>query len=309
MANRPEAQMMNLFEMMQSAQNGQAMQNLARQYGLSQQQTQSAIDALLPAFSMGLQRQTQDPQAFGSLAQMMTASPFGNIFDARGAAIPPMATAAGNDVLSQLFGSKEVSQAVAAQAAATSGVSQAILKQMLPIIASMVMGGLVKSTSNQGLGGILGQFAEMMRGQMPGQQPAPQPQQQAPANPLDTILGGLFGNAATPGQAPAGPAGSAQPGANPFDGGMLGQILTGMLGGAQQPDARTTPSAPTSRPAEPEEEEATPSSAPSSAPGPGSIGLDALNQMFEHGRQVQDDHQNALKSILDSMLGGGQSRR
>jgi hypothetical protein len=81
--------MMNLFEMMQSAQNGQAMQNLARQYGLSQQQTQSAIEALLPAFSMGLQRQTQDPQAFGSLAQMMTASPFGNIFDARGSAIPP----------------------------------------------------------------------------------------------------------------------------------------------------------------------------------------------------------------------------
>jgi hypothetical protein len=44
---------------------------------------------------------------------------------------------------------------------------------------------------------------------------------------------------------------------------MLGQILTGMLGGAQQPDTRTAPSAPTSRPAEPEEEEAPP---PSSAP-------------------------------------------
>ncbi len=51
----------------------------------------------------------------------------------------------GNDVLSQLFGSPEVSQAVVAQAAATSGVGQAILKQMLPVIASMVMGGLFKS--------------------------------------------------------------------------------------------------------------------------------------------------------------------
>ncbi len=80
--------MMTLFEMMQQAQNGQAMQNLARQYGLSQQQTQAAIEALLPAFSMGLQRQTQDPYAFGSLAQMMTASPFGRIFDANGDGIP-----------------------------------------------------------------------------------------------------------------------------------------------------------------------------------------------------------------------------
>ena len=57
---------------------------------------------------------------------------------------------------------------------------------------------------------------------------------------------------------------------------------------------------------EPEPEEAAPSP---SANGPGSIGLDALNQMFEHGRQIQDDHQNALKSILDAMLGGGQGRR
>ena len=304
--------MMNLFEMMQQAQNGQAMQNLSRQYGLSQQQTQAAIEALLPAFSMGLQRQTQDPYAFGSLAQMMTASPFGRIFDANGDGIPDNARSAGNDVLSQLFGSKEVSNAVAAQAAATSGVGQAILKQMLPIIASMVMGGLFKSVNSQGMGGILGQFTEMMRGQMPGVQPAPAPQPAPPTNPLEAILGGMFGN----GQAPTG--GQTQ-GGGPFGGGqmpggqmgmdqmggMLGQILTGMLGGAQ-PQAEPQPrSAPSSRRApEPEPEEAP----ASSATGPGSIGLDALNQMFEQGRKVQDSHQDAMKSIFDTMF-GGQPRR
>lgn len=306
--------MTNLFEMMQQAQNGHAMQNLARQYGLSQQQTQAAIEALLPAFSMGLQRQTQDPYAFGSLAQMMTAQPFGRIFDANGDGIPDNAQNAGNDVLSQLFGSKEVSNAVAAQAAATSGVGQAILKQMLPVIASMVMGGLFKSINNQGMGGILGQFSEMIRGQMPGMQPAPAPQPQAaPPNPLEAILGGMFGN----GQAPAG--GQTQ-GGGPFGGGqmpggqtgmdqmggMLGQILTGMLGGAQPPQAEPEPrSAPSSRRA-PEPE---PDDAPtSSQTGPGSIGLDALNQMFAHGRQVQDSHQEAMKSIFDTMFGGHKRR-
>ena len=301
--------MMNLFEMMQQAQNGQAMQNLSRQYGLSQQQTQAAIEALLPAFSMGLQRQTQDPYAFGSLAQMMTASPFGRIFDANGDGIPDNARSAGNDVLSQLFGSKEVSNAVAAQAAATSGVGQAILKQMLPVIASMVMGGLFKSVNSQGMGGILGQFSEMMRGQMPGMQPAPAPQPAPPTNPLEAILGGMFGN----GQAPTG--GQTQ-GGGPFGGGqmpggqmgmdqmggMLGQILTGMLGGAQSPQAEPEPrAAPSSRRAaepEPEEEPA------SAQTGPGSIGLDALNQMFEQGRKVQDSHQDAMKSIFDTMFGG-----
>lgn len=297
--------MMNLFEMMQQAQNGQAMQNLARQYGLSQQQTQAAIEALLPAFSMGLQRQTQDPYAFGSLAQMMTASPFGRIFDANGDGIPDNARSAGTDVLSQIFGSKEVSNAVAAQAAATSGVGQAVLKQMLPVIAAMVMGGLTKSMQSNGLGGILGQFSEMMRGQMPGMQPAPAPQSANPANPLEAILGSLFGN----GQAPAG--GQTQ-GGGPFGGGqmpggqmgmdqmggMFGQILTGMLGGAQ---AQPEPERRAARPApEPEPQDA----APSAGAGPGAIGLDALNQMFETGRQVQDSHQEAMKSIFDTMFGG-----
>lgn len=321
--------MMNLFDMMQTAQNGQAMQNLARQYGLSQQQTQAAIDALLPAFSMGLQRQTQDPYAFGNLAQMMTASPFGRLYDADGDGIPDNAQTMGNNVLSQLFGSKEVSNAVVAQAAATSGVGQAILKQMLPVIAAMVMGGLFKSTNNQGLGGILGQFAEMMQGKTPGQQPAPQTQAQASDNPMGDmfgqILGGMFGGQAPgsgPGRQPQGspfggqmPGGmpSGQPGANPM-GDMLGQILGGMFGGAAggamsgraQPDEEEPPrSRPQPRQAEPEPEEAA-EPASSSQPGtPGSLGLDALNQMFEHGRQVQGQHQDALKSILDAMLGGG----
>lgn len=303
--------MMNLFEMMQQAQNGQAMQNLSRQYGLSQQQTQAAIEALLPAFSMGLQRQTQDPYAFGSLAQMMTAQPFGRIFDANGDGIPDNARSAGTDVLSQLFGSKEVSNAVAAQAAATSGVGQAVLKQMLPVIASMVMGGLFKSMNSQGMGGILGQFSEMMRGQMPGMQPTPAPQQAPPTNPLEAILGGMFGNAQAPargqtqgggpfggGQMPGGQMGMDQMG------GMLGQILTGMLGGGQQPQAEPQPRAEPSprRAPEPEPE---PEEAPASEQtGPGSIGLDALNQMFETGRKVQDSHQDALKSIFDTMFGG-----
>ena len=294
--------MMNLFDIMQSAQSGQALPNLAQQYGLSMQQTQAALDALLPAFSMGLQRQTRDPYAFGSLAQMMTASPYARFFEAGGYGIPAGAQNAGNDVLSQLFGSREVSQAIAAQAAATSGVSQAILKQMLPVIAAMLMGGLSKTSSNEGLGGILGQFAEMMRGQMPGMQPAPQ-QPQMPANPFEAILKGMFGQAGGQPQ----PSPQAAP-SDPF-GGALGQILGGMFGGmaAPQPEPAPAPRSAPRRAAEPEPE---PEEAPSSsAAGPGSIGLDALNQMFEHGRQIQDDHQNALKSILDAMLGGGQGRR
>lgn len=295
--------MMTLFDIMQQAQNGQAMQNIARQYGLSQQQTQAAIEALLPAFSMGLQRQTQDPYAFGGLAQMMAANPYAKMFDANGDGIPDHAQAMGNNVLGQLFGSKEVSNAVAAQAAATTGLGQAILKQMLPVIASMVMGGLSKSASSRGLDGFFGQFAEMMS----GKQAAP-PQQANPVNPFDAILGGFFGNTGQPPRQPP----QAQPGsmggamgADAF-GGMLGQILSGMMGGAQPGAGAATQAAPEPRRAEPQSDET--EEPTSGATGPGAIGLDALNQMFEHGRKVQDQHQTALKDIFDTMLGGQQRR-
>ena len=271
--------MTNLYEMMLAAQNGQAMQNLARQFGLSQQQTQSAIEALLPAFTMGLPRQTRDPYAFGSMAQMMAASPFGRIYDSNGDGIPDGAATIGTNVLGQLFGSPEVSRAVAAQAAATSGVSQAILKQMLPVIAAMVMGGLTKSLGNQGFGGILGQLGEMMQGRMPGAQPAGGA---TPANPLEAILGGMFGNSQGRG------------GAAP-DGGLFGQILGGMLGGTAAAGGAQRPTG----------AEARPTPAGNSADP---LGLDALNSMFESGRQVQEEHQSALQSIFDALL-KGQSRR
>jgi hypothetical protein len=76
-----------------------------------------------------------------------------------------------------------------------------------------------------------------------------------------------------------------------------------MFGGAVPGAGTASPVPPTPEPE--------PRSSPESElpPGPGSIGLDALNQMFEHGRQIQDDHQKAMKSILDAMLGSGQPPR
>ncbi|TIV92583.1 MAG: DUF937 domain-containing protein, partial [Mesorhizobium sp.] len=53
--------MPSLFDIFAQAQNGAGMQALAQQYGLSMQQTQAAVQALLPAFSQGLQRYTADP--------------------------------------------------------------------------------------------------------------------------------------------------------------------------------------------------------------------------------------------------------
>jgi hypothetical protein len=62
---------MNLFDMLTSAQGGNNLQSLGAQYGLTPQQTQAAVDALMPAFSQGFKRTTSDPNGFGALLQAL----------------------------------------------------------------------------------------------------------------------------------------------------------------------------------------------------------------------------------------------
>ena len=59
-------------------------------------------------------------------------------------------TATGNSILGHLLGSKEASREVAANASAQTGIGAGILKQMLPLVATMVMGSLSKRTDQSG---------------------------------------------------------------------------------------------------------------------------------------------------------------
>ncbi len=222
--------MMNLFEMMAQAQGGNAVNNMARQFGLAPEQAQSAMEALLPAFSTGLQRQAQSPDGLQSLLQMFGGGQHAGFHDADGDGIPDEAETQGNDVLGQLFGSKDVSRAVAAQASAMSGVSDSILKQMLPVMASMLMGGMFKGAMNNGLGGLMGQamqggLGNMMGGMMGGQQP---PQQQAGGG----LMGGLLGNLMSGMMGGGRPQPQPQPQADPMMAGL--DMLKGMFQTGQQ---------------------------------------------------------------------------
>ena len=70
----------------------------------------------------------------------------------------------GNQILGQLFGSKDGSRAVAAQAAAQSGVNPSLLKKMLPI-SQMIAAGYVMKQASQGRGGLGGALGGVLGGQ------------------------------------------------------------------------------------------------------------------------------------------------
>jgi hypothetical protein len=135
---------MNLLDLLLQAQNGGAAQQLGRQFGLDASQTQSALAALLPALAGALNQNAQAPGGLDELLGALGSGRHTRYIDQPAALGDPSTVADGNGILGHLFGSKEVSREVAARAAQRTGIGPDVLKQMLPIVAAMVMGGLAK---------------------------------------------------------------------------------------------------------------------------------------------------------------------
>src|SRR5690606_33283965 len=118
--------MMPLFDMLAQAQNGQGLDLLARQFNLSQKQAQLAVEALLPAFSQRLKRNAADPYGLGSFITALASGNHAKYFEDASKAFSPQGVDEGNGILGHLFGSKDLSRAVAAQAAQATGIGQQV---------------------------------------------------------------------------------------------------------------------------------------------------------------------------------------
>jgi hypothetical protein len=163
---------------------------MASQFGITPEQTQAAIQAMIPAFSTGLQRTAQDPTGLGGiLTQLTNGVHQGSFTDPAQAGA---AAGAGGGVLGQIFGSPQITAQLSQQAAQVSGVSPQIIQQMMPVVASMLMGGLFHSMNSQGMGGILGQLAGAANS--PGGLGSALGQAADGAQPAGGGLGGLLGN-------------------------------------------------------------------------------------------------------------------
>lgn len=158
------------------------LSEIGRQFGLNEEQTRAAVEALTPVVAAGMRR---NGGAGGGLNDIIRSITQGGAPDETDAA-----TSQGNDILGQIFGSKEVSRGVANELSATSGIGASILKKMLPIIASIVMAQVAKQmgsrggASGGGLGDILGDI-------LGGGGSAPQPKSTGGIEDiLKDILGG-----------------------------------------------------------------------------------------------------------------------
>ena len=282
--------MLPLYDMLSNAGNGAAVDQMARQFGLSRKQAEEAMEALMPAFSEGLKRNASDPYGVGAFLSALSTGQHAKYFEDMQRAFQPSGVEEGNGILGHLFGSKEVSRAVAKQAEAATGIGQEVLKQMLPVLASMIMGGIYKQStepqrartaSSNPLSEIMEQMMRQGGMKMPHPE-APQPGMNPFDNPFGKALEGMFGSSkAEPAQAPQSPYGD-----NP-----LGRIFEEMMRGGQpraapEPEPKSNPSG---RPRNPYD--------------------DLFGEMFEAGAKTRDEYQKSMESIFDQYLDGMNKRR
>ncbi len=207
-----------LDEILQSAQGGQLVSNLAQRFGLSDEQMDSAIKALAPALEVGLSNAAEQPALFEKLLGDIASPLRAAAFDDPGAAQDMDSLAQSRQLLADLFGSPAAAGRVVQVASRESGLRPDILSQLLPVLVSVLIGGLFKNVSNRGLGGVLGQLVSsgalgsILEQMLGGGARTPQPQ---PA-PMPTPRGGATGGGG-------------------LLGGLLGSILGSLLGGGRRP--------------------------------------------------------------------------
>ena len=148
------------------------LQSMARELGIDDVQASAGAQALLPSILGGFKKQAQaHPGGLEGLGGMLSSLGGASLLED---VLSPQPTnvGRGNDVLGQIFGSKDVSRTVAQNAAGSSGLDPALLRKMLPMVAMLAAGFMAKRSAA-----------------------APSP---SPAGGLGSMLSGLVGESSSP---------------------------------------------------------------------------------------------------------------
>lgn len=144
-----------------------AVTAMAAKVGLTPEQTQSAMAALMPAVAGGMTKAAES----GATDLDAVAAPAAELSGR--AVASDAAVAQGNDLVGQIFGGGGAT-AVAAHAAQATGLSPAILAQLLPMVTTLAAGTLAsKASGPQGAAGTLLGMLDVNKD----------------GNPLDDIMG------------------------------------------------------------------------------------------------------------------------
>lgn len=156
---------MNLLDLLNSTGGQKSLGSLASSLGLDASTTNNLVGALAPALMGSLQKQTSSQDGLDGFKKALQNGKHQEYLSNPNSMSSPQTVQDGNNILGHILGSKDVSRNVAAQAAESTGIDSSLIKKALPLLASLAMGAMSKS-SNAGqsldsstsdmLGGLMG---------------------------------------------------------------------------------------------------------------------------------------------------------
>jgi hypothetical protein len=138
---------MQIVDVLTSAQGGAAIDNLARSFNLDPEIAETAVRALVPQLTRTMERNTLSRGGLADLLQCLGQGDRQRYLEPGASLVSTNTIEDGNSILELILGSKNMSRKMAERAARETGLQAALLKQLLPAIASLVMGGLSKEAA------------------------------------------------------------------------------------------------------------------------------------------------------------------
>ena len=165
---------MSIMKLLEQAQGGQGLSQLASQFGLDESKAQELTQMLAPAIGQAAKKRAEEGQ-LDTVLGAMKGEDKAAFFDDAAAAAAPEAQAQGQNFLENLLGDSAATEGLAATLAEKVGLDQDTVKQFMPSVAAMAQGGLQKQMPDE---------------QIDGMMAAAQPQQ---SGGLMGMIGGLLG--------------------------------------------------------------------------------------------------------------------
>ncbi len=161
---------MDLLNMILDQGKGQAVRQLASNFGLNESQALAALSNLLPVLGQGLARNASSHGGLDSLLGALAGGKHQRYLEDPSILNQEDSINDGNGILGHILGNKEVSRQLAQRTAERTGIGSDVLKKMLPMVATLAMGALSRQTAGgqrapgaqaaDGLTGMLGQFLD-----------------------------------------------------------------------------------------------------------------------------------------------------
>jgi hypothetical protein len=148
---------MAIIDTLKAAQGGAALAELGKAFGLDATQAAAVVAAVVPELTRKVERNTLSRGGLADLVQALGQGHHREYLRNPALYRHPGAIADGKGILDHLVGGKDGSRGIADRAAQASGVDAAVIREMLPVVAGMTMGGLSREVQGA-FGDILGRM-------------------------------------------------------------------------------------------------------------------------------------------------------